>query len=138
MQTSLLQSGNDRKQQEKAALQRDTEDLENGGKWLSETTRAQLTASVRNYFATENRLDPDHKVTPTQALAFQSHLLLHFLNDDVIPVVRSEIFCKLQLGTSLNWDKKRKQYVIEVTNSCQFRPWYSEVTNQTSHNIVPW
>ena len=83
-------SGGERKRQERTSLQRDTEDLEQGGKWLSEDCRGILTNRIANYFKTDNRLEGGNRqpITTRQAMEFQGHLLLHLLNDNVIPVPR--------------------------------------------------
>jgi hypothetical protein len=111
-----VHSGSERKKQERIGLQRDTEDLEQGGKWLSDSCRFILTKRVEAYFAAEGRLrgDTGAPVTLRDAMEYQAHMLLHLLNDNIIPVPRSEIFCKLQLGVSFDWDKVKKMYVIEV------------------------
>ncbi len=115
-----MYAGRERKEQERTSLLKDTEDLEHGGKWLSDEHRSTLTAKIKEYFKSNDRLNggtskgKKHKITPREAMEFQSHLLLHLLNDNVIPVPRSEIFCKLQLGITFDWDENKNQYVIEV------------------------
>lgn len=117
----LVHSGSERKRQERMGLQRDTEDLEQGGKWLSESCRLILTKRVEAYFKAPDRLEggSGQPITIRDAMEFQAHLLLHLLNDNVIPVPRSEIFCKLQIGVSFTWDSMKKIYVIEVSSSDQ-------------------
>lgn len=112
----MVHSGSERKRQERLGLQRDTEDLEQGGKWLSESCRLILTKRVEAYFKAANRLEggSGQPITIRDAMEFQAHLLLHLLNDNVIPVPRSEIFCKLQIGVSFTWDNAKNIYVIEV------------------------
>lgn len=116
LQGLLVHSGSERKRQERVGLQRDTEDLEQGGKWLSESCRVILTKRVQDYFKAPLRLKGGDgpSITIRQAMEYQAHLLLHLLNDNVIPVPRSEIFCKLQIGVSFDWDDVHEMYVIEV------------------------
>lgn len=96
-------------------MQRDVEDLVDGGKFLTEEDRAILTVRVEEYFASANRLEgcPGTVITTRDAMNFQAHILLHLLNDNIIPVPRSEIFCHLQLGTTFDWDMSRQQFFIE-------------------------
>lgn len=112
-----MHAGIQRKRQERIGLHRDTEDLEQGGKWLSEECRTLLAKRIKKYFKAKNRLiggQGKKALTTRDAMEFQAHLLLHLLNDHVIPVPRSEIFCKLQIGVSFDWEDKSNQYVIEV------------------------
>lgn len=78
-----------------------------------------LTEKIKEYWSTDNRLKGGNLrvITPHDAMEFQAHLLLHLLNDNIIPVPRSEIFCKLQMGITFHWDEDKQQYLIEVKPS---------------------
>lgn len=117
----MLHAGLERKREERLHLQRDVEDLTDGGKWLSEEDRATLTKRIEEYFSADNRLQgcPGKQLTMRDALTYQAHLLLHLLNDNIIPVPRTEIFCSLQIGMSFDWDFPKQQFVLEFKGGAQ-------------------
>ena len=53
-------------------------------------------------------------ITEDDAWHVQGHLLLHLLNDNVIPVPRTEIFTQLSRGTTFDWDKTKGKWRIQV------------------------
>ena len=54
--------------------------------WLLQD-RKTLSTALADYF-NEQRLNPDKTPNKADAFAFQGHVILHLLNDNVIPVVR--------------------------------------------------
>jgi hypothetical protein len=66
-------------------------------------------------------MKPKRTPTRTEAFVFQAHLIQYLLNDAVIPVVRSEVLCNLQMDVSLKYEEARDQYSIKVSlhnNTC--------------------
>jgi hypothetical protein len=59
-------------------------------------------------------LNPKKKPSVADAFAFQAHMVHHWLNDSIMPVLRTEMLCALEIDRSIRLDAKTQQYIIQV------------------------
>ena len=85
------------------------------GKFIPLEKQVVLSQKISAYFAMP---DPEG-ITAVDALRYQTHLLLHLLNDAVAPVVRSEVLCALRVSANgsgtFGKDEATGDYRIDVS-----------------------
>jgi len=113
VQGALQEATVGKRDESRRTLQRDEEELARLGRFLPRPQQLLLETKLAEFFARDDPSSARH-VTVAQALEFQDHLIVHWLNDDVIPVPRSEVFCALTLGKSFRFDDKADAYVFDV------------------------
>ena len=113
-QAALSESTKDKRLQETRNVQRDEEELVEMGKFIPLEQQVRLSEKLAAYFA----LPTPEGITASDALRYQAHLLLHLLNDAVVPVVRSEVLCALRANVahgSFTKDQVSGVYCIDVS-----------------------
>jgi hypothetical protein len=108
-QGAISAAASAKKLDDRKNLGRSEEDLVKEGRWLSENDRLLLDKGVVDFL--QNAVKDAE--TPPDALEFQNHLIVHWLNGNSVPVLRSEIFCQLQVGRSIR-KSDAGQWLIEV------------------------
>jgi hypothetical protein len=76
--------------------------------------RDTLTEQIDGFFKAPARLNPKKKASVADAFAFQAHMVQHWLNDSIMPVLRTEMLCALEIDRSIRLDAKTQQYIIQV------------------------
>jgi hypothetical protein len=109
-QGAISAAASAKKLDDRKNLGRSEEDLIKEGRWLSESDRLLLDKGVVDYL--QNGIKDD--VDPPDAFEYQNHLIVHWLNGNSVPVLRSEIFCQLQVGRSIR-KTDAGQWLIEVS-----------------------
>ena len=92
-QAALAEATVDKKAEEKRNLRRDQELLIEMGKFIPLEMQVVLSERIAVFF----KQPPPAAISIDDALTYQAHLILHLLNDAVIPVVRTEVLGLVQL-----------------------------------------
>ena len=118
-QAALLEMGRDRKLEDTVRVSRSEEQLLAAGKWLSREQQLLVVQSLTKYFASWKPAGP--AATPEEAFAYQSHLLTWLLTGGSIPVPRTSMLCKLQVGQTLKFNAELRVWEIDVSERVWLR-----------------
>lgn len=119
VQSLVGESKVDRRIEDKQRLSRSVEELVQEGKWLSRADQLHLADRLTRYFHDFQAARPSAGPSLAECFDYQNHLVVYLLNNNSVPVPRTQLLCLMQLGSTFKYNEHRKCYEIEV---CALRP----------------